>query len=121
MLQKVDLASLRIAHAEPIWVGEPLAVVAITSVRVAKLGRFLGIREGFFVDLVELCHELSAVDLDARTHCHSIDGEQVLKGESKHKDQHVEEFFRHLILAGRYSTHLQVVLLEKTRRHVSSC
>ena len=60
MLKEVDLAALRVAHLEPIWVGQPLAEVTIANVWVAELGGLCRPWECFSVHLVKLVHEFTS-------------------------------------------------------------
>ena len=110
VLEEVHLAALRVAHFEPVSIGQPLAVVSVASVGVAELWRLGRIGEGLFVQIIELAHELAAVDDDPSAHSNDFFCQHILQGKSEDHNQSVQKFFRQLELSGRDCTNGQIVL-----------
>ena len=85
MLQEVDLASLRVAHGEPISIGQFLAKKAVARVRVAHARGILP-REHCCMLRIKLLHELASEHLGAHPHRNCIHSENVLEHDGEGQD-----------------------------------
>ena len=96
MLKEIDLTSLTVVHFEPVSIGELFAIVAVSSVRVAKFRCLF--TEGGNVLSVELLHELTREDLYASAHRECVDRKDVLECDEQGHNYAPKQLLRDLIL-----------------------
>ena len=89
MLEKVDLASLSVAHNEPVSVRKLLCKFSISHIWVAKLWRLLAVRELFLVLVIEFPHESTSEDLYPCRHCDEVHSAHIHKDHGEYHDQRI--------------------------------
>ena len=98
MLEEVDLASLSVAHNEPVSVGKLLGIFSISHIWVAKLWRLFAMRELLFVLVIEFSHKSTSEDLYPCGHGDEVHCAHIHEDHGKYYDQWIEELFWQLEL-----------------------